>query len=153
MRCSAAASRRRPPGSCCSPTASRPCRRAQTTRAAGTPRRGEAKDKGVPISTISFGTSYGTVDIPRGRTERVPVPVDDPSLREIANLSGGSFFTASSLEELREVYDTLEEQIGYENDARRRQSTLARSLGVLLDDGGTRDGVGPASATALTLVA
>jgi Ca-activated chloride channel family protein len=76
----------------------------------------EAKNQAVPISTISFGTSYGTVDIPNesGGSERVPVPVDDPSLREIANLSGGQFFTASSLEELNEVYDTLEEQIGYE---------------------------------------
>ncbi|PQP21649.1 VWA domain-containing protein [Rhodococcus opacus] len=71
----------------------------------------QAKDKDVPISTISFGTSYGKVEI---EDERIPVPVDDPSLREIANLSGGSFFTASSLEELRDVYDTLEEQIGFE---------------------------------------
>jgi Ca-activated chloride channel family protein len=76
-----------------------------------------AKDKGVPISTISFGTSYGSVEIEDeggGGVERVPVPVDDPSLREIATLSGGSFFTASSLEGLRDVYDTLEEQIGFE---------------------------------------
>jgi Ca-activated chloride channel family protein len=71
----------------------------------------EAKERGVPISTISFGTSYGTVDI---GDDRIAVPVDDPSLREIANLSGGSFFTASSLEELNKVYDTLEEQIGFE---------------------------------------
>ncbi|KQU47818.1 hypothetical protein ASG84_07180 [Rhodococcus sp. Leaf278] len=74
-----------------------------------------AKDKGVPISTISFGTSYGSVEIEdEAGVERVPVPVDDPSLREIATLSGGSFFTASSLEDLRDVYDTLEEQIGFE---------------------------------------
>ncbi|MDJ0394930.1 VWA domain-containing protein [Rhodococcus sp. G-MC3] len=74
-----------------------------------------AAEKNVPISTISFGTSYGTVDIEgEGGAERVPVPVDDPSLKEIASLSGGSFFTASSLEELRAVYDTLEEQIGFE---------------------------------------
>lgn len=74
-----------------------------------------AKDKGVPISTISFGTSYGSVEIEdEAGVERVPVPVDDPSLREIADLSGGSFFTASSIEDLRDVYDTLEEQIGFE---------------------------------------
>ena len=74
-----------------------------------------AKDKNVPISTISFGTSYGSVEIEdENGVERVPVPVDDPSLREIADLSGGSFFSASSLEDLRDVYDTLEEQIGFE---------------------------------------
>ena len=70
-----------------------------------------AKEAGIPVSTISFGTLYGTVDI-QGRAQ--PVPVDDPSLREIAERSGGDFFTASSLEELDSVYRTLEEQIGYE---------------------------------------
>ncbi|RZL84646.1 MAG: VWA domain-containing protein [Rhodococcus sp. (in: high G+C Gram-positive bacteria)] len=70
-----------------------------------------AHDKGVPVSTISFGTRHGTVAI---ENERIPVPVDDDGLREIARLGGGSFFTASSLDELRSVYDTLQEQIGYE---------------------------------------
>ncbi|MBJ8345407.1 VWA domain-containing protein [Antrihabitans sp. YC2-6] len=77
----------------------------------------ESKSKGIPVSTISFGTEDGTVDIPNqegGGSERVPVPVDDQSLEEIARLSGGNFFTAESLEELNEVFDTLEEQIGYE---------------------------------------
>ncbi|MFE7800895.1 VWA domain-containing protein [Nocardia sp. NPDC057440] len=76
-----------------------------------------AKNKGVPVSTISFGTQWGTVEIPdpdgKG-AQRVKVPVDDDSLREIAKLSGGDFYTASSLTELTAVYDTLEEQIGYE---------------------------------------
>ncbi|WP_077041566.1 VWA domain-containing protein [Rhodococcus sp. MTM3W5.2] len=92
----------------------------------------EAKEKGVPISTISFGTTYGTVDI---EDERIPVPVDDPSLREIANLSGGSFFTASSLEELRKVYDTLEEQIGFET-TRGDASRPWLVLGVLCTTAG-----------------
>ncbi|MFE3291872.1 VWA domain-containing protein [Rhodococcus sp. NPDC059234] len=87
----------------------------------------QAKEKGVPISTISFGTSYGTVDI---GDERIGVPVDDPSLREIAKLSGGTFFTASSLEELRNVYDTLEEQIGFET-VRGDASRVWLVLGVL----------------------
>ncbi|MFQ6328913.1 MULTISPECIES: VWA domain-containing protein [unclassified Nocardia] len=76
-----------------------------------------AKNKGVPVSTISFGTQWGAVEIPdpdgKG-AQRVKVPVDDDSLREIAKLSGGDFYTASSLTELTAVYDTLEEQIGYE---------------------------------------
>ncbi|GAA5053316.1 VWA domain-containing protein [Nocardia callitridis] len=75
-----------------------------------------AKSKNIPVSTISFGTNYGVVDIPDGEGghARQPVPVDDDSLRQIAKLSGGDFFTASSLTELNAVYDTLEEQIGYE---------------------------------------
>lgn len=70
-----------------------------------------AKDQGVPISTISFGTPYGYVEI---NDQRQPVPVDDEMLKKIADLSGGEAFTASSLEQLREVYANLQQQIGYE---------------------------------------
>ncbi|MEU2037476.1 VWA domain-containing protein [Nocardia niwae] len=75
-----------------------------------------AKSKNVPISTISFGTSWGEVEIPRedGSKDRVRVAVDDDAMRELARLSGGEFYTASSLQELTKVYDTLEQQIGYE---------------------------------------
>ncbi|MBT0568067.1 VWA domain-containing protein [Williamsia sp. CHRR-6] len=71
----------------------------------------KAKEEKIPVSTISFGTRTGTVDL---EGDRIPVPVDDDSLRRIASLSGGDFFTASSLDELTKVYDTLQKQIGFE---------------------------------------
>lgn len=71
----------------------------------------EAKKKNIPVSTISFGTRYGTVNI-EGR--RQPVPVDDASMRQIAKIAGGEFYTASSADDLKKIYNTLEEQIGYE---------------------------------------
>jgi Ca-activated chloride channel family protein len=71
----------------------------------------QAKDKGIPISTISFGTIGATIDI-EGRPQRVDV--DDDTLREIADLSGGEFYKAATADQLRRVYDTLGEQIGYE---------------------------------------
>ncbi|WP_067854889.1 VWA domain-containing protein [Nocardia shimofusensis] len=93
-----------------------------------------AKNKGIPVSTISFGTDWGAVEIPdqdgQG-SQRVKVPVDNDSLREIAKLSGGEFYTASSLEELTAVYDTLEEQIGYET-TRGDASRPWLLLGMLL---------------------
>jgi Ca-activated chloride channel homolog len=70
-----------------------------------------AKDQGVPISTISFGTENGSVDV---NDERVPVPVDDAMMKKIAELSGGESYTASNIEELNKVYGTLQDQIGYE---------------------------------------
>lgn len=90
-----------------------------------------AAEAGIPVSTISFGTLYGTVDI-QGRPQ--PVPVDDASLRTIAEISGGDFFTASSLEELDSVYRTLEEQIGYEwkkADASRPWLVIGSLLAML----------------------
>jgi Ca-activated chloride channel family protein len=70
-----------------------------------------AKDQGVPISTVSFGTPYGYVEI---NDQRQPVPVDDDMLKKIADLSGGNSYTASSLEQLKEVFTSLQDQIGYE---------------------------------------
>lgn len=70
-----------------------------------------AKDQGVPISTVSFGTPYGYVEI---NNQRQPVPVDDEMLKKIADLSGGNAYTASSLQQLKEVFTSLQEQIGYE---------------------------------------
>jgi Ca-activated chloride channel family protein len=70
-----------------------------------------AKDQGVPISTVAFGTPNGTVDMDGQRT---PVPVDDEMLKKIAQLSGGQSYSASNIEELEEVFTNLQEQIGYE---------------------------------------
>lgn len=71
-----------------------------------------AADSGIPVSTISFGTRFGTIEIEPGQTTNVAV--DDASMRRIAELSGGQFFTAASEQELRQVYAELGEQIGYE---------------------------------------
>src|SRR5712675_2066904 len=70
-----------------------------------------AKDQGVPISTISFGTPYGFVEI---NGQRQPVPVDDTTMKKVAELSGGNHYGASNLQELKQVYASLQEQIGYE---------------------------------------
>jgi Ca-activated chloride channel family protein len=70
-----------------------------------------SKDQGVPISTVSFGTPYGYVEI---NDQRQPVPVDDETLKKIAELSGGTAYNAASLEQLKEVFANLQEQIGYE---------------------------------------
>jgi len=91
----------------------------------------EAKKKNVPVSTISFGTRYGTVTI-EGR--RQPVPVDDASMRQIAKIGGGEFYTASSVSDLKQIYDTLEQQIGYETvqgDASRPWLILGTILALL----------------------
>jgi Ca-activated chloride channel family protein len=65
----------------------------------------------IPISTISFGTPYGTADI---QGEQAPVPVDDDSLARVAQLSGGQFYPAQNNQQIHQVYDTLAHQIGYQ---------------------------------------
>jgi Ca-activated chloride channel family protein len=71
-----------------------------------------ARDQGVPISSISFGTPYGDVMIDGGE---IPVPVDDATLKQISTLSGGGqVFHADTLDQLKSVYATLQQQIGFE---------------------------------------
>lgn len=87
-----------------------------------------AKDQRVAISTISFGTPDGTVDI-GGRS--VPVPVDDQTLQKITEITGGQTFHAGSLAELTTIYSTLQQQIGYET-IQGDASTAWIRLGALL---------------------
>lgn len=70
-----------------------------------------AKDQGVGISTISFGTPDGTVKI---NDQDIPVPVDDSTLQTISEISGGQAFHAASLDQLNSVYATLQNIIGYQ---------------------------------------
>ncbi|OBB01348.1 hypothetical protein A5662_13725 [Mycobacteriaceae bacterium 1482268.1] len=87
-----------------------------------------AKDQGVPISTVSFGTPNGTVDM---NGQRTPVPVDDEMLKKVAQLSGGQSYSASSVDQLKEVFTNLQEQIGYETQ-KGEASTGWLRLGALV---------------------
>ncbi|MET0473781.1 MAG: VWA domain-containing protein [Mycobacterium sp.] len=71
-----------------------------------------AKEQGVPISSISFGTPNGFVKLDG---ESIAVPVDDGTLAQISALSGGGkVFEAGTLDQLKSVYATLQQQIGFE---------------------------------------
>ena len=70
-----------------------------------------AKEKGVPISTIAFGTQVGDVEM---KNETVPVPVDGEMMRAIANLSGGQTATAQNIDELNKDFSAVEDQLGYQ---------------------------------------
>ncbi len=70
----------------------------------------DAKAVGVPVHTIAFGTTEGTVQI-EGRT--VAVPVDSDAMARIAGSSGGRTFTAESADELGSVYDEIGRDLAY----------------------------------------
>src|SRR6267154_1161142 len=93
-----------------------------------------ARDQGIPISTISFGTPNGYVDV---NGQRQPVPVDDTTMKKVAQLSGGTAYRATTLQQLTDVYATLQQQIGFDTikgDASTgwlRLAALAVSLAAL----------------------
>ena len=87
-----------------------------------------ARAAGVPVSTIAFGTDYGTLDLDG---ETVPVPVDRATLKEIADETGGSYSEAASAAELEQVYADLGSQIGYTTEPKDVSYWFVRG-GVLL---------------------
>ena len=94
-----------------------------------------ARAAGIPVSTIAFGTDYGTLDLDG---EVVPVPVDRAALEKIADQTGGSYSEAASAAELEQVYADLGSQIGYTNQPKDisawfvRAGVLVALLGVVL---------------------
>jgi Ca-activated chloride channel homolog len=94
-----------------------------------------ARAAGVPVSTIAFGTDYGTLDL---EGEIVPVPVDRAALEKIADETGGSYSEAVSAAELEQVYADLGSQIGYTDEPKDISAWFVRAgvvvalLGVVL---------------------
>jgi Ca-activated chloride channel family protein len=94
-----------------------------------------ARAAGVPVSTIAFGTDYGTLELDG---EVVPVPVDRASLEKIADETGGSYSQAVSAAELEQVYADLGSQIGYTDEPKDisawfvRVGVVVALLGVVL---------------------
>lgn len=87
-----------------------------------------AKTAKIPVSTIAFGTTTGTVDLDGQRTQ---VPVDTDTMRQIAAQTGGTFHSAASEGELRGIYSNIGSQIGY-TKARRDVSHVPLAIGALL---------------------
>lgn len=75
-----------------------------------------AKEAGVPITTIAYGTPDGTIMVDEygdgnGQLTRVPVNVSE--LRQLADGTGGKAYTAESASDLTSVYKDLGSSIGY----------------------------------------
>ncbi|TYB66137.1 VWA domain-containing protein [Nonomuraea sp. PA05] len=73
----------------------------------------EASARGVPVTTIAYGTPDGTISL-SGR--EVQVPVDGPALRGLAESAGGGFYEAASGDELQAVYEDIGTSVGYRTE-------------------------------------
>ncbi|GAC1368780.1 MAG: hypothetical protein NVSMB32_13840 [Actinomycetota bacterium] len=87
-----------------------------------------AKQAGVKVHTIAYGTASGTLVI-QGQT--IPVPADPAAMARIAALSGGETFTAETGSQLNSVYGQIGRAVGY--DVHRREITAwFTGLGLML---------------------
>ena len=67
-----------------------------------------AKSFKIPVYTIALGTPEGVVEFNRfGGTRIIPVPPDPATLRQIAATTGGRFYEAESVGDLREAYEKM----------------------------------------------
>lgn len=85
-----------------------------------------AREAGVPVSTIAYGTRSGTVEVDG---QLIPVPVDRDALAQLAIDTDGTSFAAESEQELSSVYDDIGSQIGTTTE---RQEITPAVTGVAL---------------------
>jgi Ca-activated chloride channel homolog len=78
----------------------------------------QAKEAGIPVYTIALGTPEGFVtrDWAGGGfgfgSDRIPVPPDPLTLRQIAQTTGGEFSEARTAESLSSAYEKLGSRLG-----------------------------------------
>ncbi len=67
-----------------------------------------AKSFKIPVFTVARGTPEGIVEFNRfGGTRIIPVPPDPATLRQIAATTGGKFYEAETVGDLREAYEKM----------------------------------------------
>lgn len=83
-----------------------------------------AKAADVPVSTIAFGTQDGTVEVDG---QQIKVPVDREALKQLADDTGGTSYTAESGGALSDVYKDVGSQVG---STKQRREITARFTGL-----------------------
>ena len=70
----------------------------------------DAKDMGVPIYTIAFGTDNGYVDY---EDERHQVPPDINLMKQLAEETSGKEYSADNVSQLENAYEDIHSTVGY----------------------------------------
>jgi Ca-activated chloride channel family protein len=98
----------------------------------------QAKKQGVPVYTVLVGTDNGVVEetLTGGLRRITRVPPSPETLSQIAELSGGEFFTAADDEGLEKVYEDLGSRLGKRKESREITDFFAGAAAALLFAGG-----------------
>jgi Ca-activated chloride channel family protein len=97
-----------------------------------------AKKLGVPVYTVLVGTPEGVVEeaLPGGYRRIIQVPTNPAILSQVAEVSGGEFFTAVDDEGLDKVYEELGSRLGTKREEREITDVFAAGSAMLLIVGG-----------------
>lgn len=92
-----------------------------------------AADRGIRIFTVGIGTAEGTTLEIEGF--RVHSRLDEPSLRQIAEVTGGTYYAATDLAELEGIYRNIETRLVLRPEATEVTSLFAGAAVLLLTVG------------------
>jgi Ca-activated chloride channel family protein len=97
-----------------------------------------AKELKVPVYTVLVGTPNGVVEetLTGGLRQIIRVPPSPETLQQIAQLSGGEFFTATDADGLKRVYEELGSRLGTRDQLREIGDYFAGGAAALLVAGG-----------------
>jgi Ca-activated chloride channel family protein len=99
----------------------------------------EAARARVPIYTIALGTAAGEVELRDsfGFLQRVQVPPDTETLKQVARISGGRSYTATETDKVKEIYANLGTRLSSRSEKREVTAFFAGgALFLLLAAGG-----------------
>jgi Ca-activated chloride channel family protein len=94
----------------------------------------EAGAAHIPIYAIALGTPDGEVELRDsfGFLQRVQVPPDTETLKQIAKVSGGKSYTATETDKLKEIYSTLGTSLSSKSEKREVSAFFAGGALALL---------------------
>jgi Ca-activated chloride channel family protein len=84
-----------------------------------------AADRGVRIYVVGLGTVEGDASTPDGTA--IYMRLDEPTLREVARMTGGEYHHAGTAEKLRSVYENLGSRV----QVQTRETELAGVLALI----------------------
>lgn len=97
-----------------------------------------ARSAHIPVYSVLIGTQDGviTVTLAGGFQAQIRVPPSPETLRMLAQVTGGHFFTAPSAARLRQVYERLGSRLGSRKESREITDVFAGGSAALLLVGG-----------------
>jgi Ca-activated chloride channel family protein len=89
-----------------------------------------AADRGVRIYVVGLGTVGGDAATPEGMP--IYMQLDEPTLREVARMTGGEYHHAGTAETLRSVYENLGSRVQVLTRETEMTAFLALASALLL---------------------
>jgi Ca-activated chloride channel family protein len=98
----------------------------------------QARSLHIPVYTVVVGTPDGVVNVPvaGGFQAQLRVPPSPDTLRTVARVSGGQFFSAPDATRLRQIYEKLASRLGHRREKREITDLFAGGSAAFLVFGG-----------------